>query len=67
MKRYTWLPIITLLAYCVNRELYDAISCQQTQVDVLIEHQAKPINALYLLPHNGSDWLQRQRSLAVRC
>ena len=32
---------MTLLAYCVNKELYNAISYLQTQVDVLIEHQSK--------------------------
>jgi len=30
---------MTVLACCINKELYNAISYQQTQVDVLIEHQ----------------------------
>jgi len=40
MKQYTWLPIVTILAFCVNKELYKAISYLQTQIDVMIENHA---------------------------
>ena len=41
MKHKLWLTLITALAYCINRELYQAIDYLKTQVRVLIEQQEK--------------------------
>lgn len=39
---------MTILAFCVNKELYKAISYLQTQVDVMIENHTKTDNRLIL-------------------
>ena len=41
MKQRLWLPLITCLAYCIDKELYKAIDYLREQVRVLIEHQEK--------------------------
>ena len=32
-------PVVTWLAYCIDKELYKAIDCLREQVRVLVEHQ----------------------------
>ncbi len=39
MKEKLWLPVITCLAYCIDKELYKAIDYLKEQVRVLVEHQ----------------------------
>jgi putative transposase len=39
MKQRLWLPLITCLPYCIDKELYKAIDYLREQVRVLIEHQ----------------------------
>ena len=39
MKQKLWLPVITCLAYCIDKELYKAIDYLREQVRVLVEHQ----------------------------
>ena len=41
MKQRLWLSVITCLAYCIDKELYQAIDYLREQVRVLVEHQAK--------------------------
>ena len=41
MKEKLWLPFITCLAYCIDKELYNAIDYLREQVRVLIEQQEK--------------------------
>ena len=41
MKRQLWLTVMTCLAYCINKELYDAMDYLKEQVRVLIEQQEK--------------------------
>ncbi len=41
MKEKLWLPLITCLAYCIDKEQYNAIDYLREQVRVLIEQQAK--------------------------
>ena len=39
MKQKLWLPVITCLAYCIDKELYKAIDYLREQVRVFVEHQ----------------------------
>ncbi len=39
MKQKLWLPVITCLAYCIDKELYKAMDYLREQVGVLVEHQ----------------------------
>ena len=41
MKQRLWLSLITCLAYCIDKELYEAIDYLREQVRVLVEHQEK--------------------------
>jgi hypothetical protein len=41
MKEKLWLPLITCLAYCIDKALYKAIDYLREQVRVLVEHQEK--------------------------
>ena len=41
MKQKLWITLITYIAYCIDKELYNAIDYLKTQVEVLIEHQEK--------------------------
>ena len=41
MKERPWLPIVTSLVYCLDKELYKAIDYLREQVRVLVEHQEK--------------------------
>jgi hypothetical protein len=41
MKQRLWLSLITCLAYCIDKELYEAIDYLREQVRVLLEHQEK--------------------------
>ena len=41
MKQKLWLTLITCLAYCIDKELYQAIDYLREQVRVLVEHQEK--------------------------
>ena len=41
MKQRIWITIATLIAYCIDKELYKAIDYLREQVRVLVEHQAK--------------------------
>jgi hypothetical protein len=41
MKQRLWLPLITCLAYCIDKELYKAIDYLREQVRVLVEHEEK--------------------------
>ena len=41
MKQKLWLTLVTCLAYCVDKELYEAIVYLREQVRVLVEHQEK--------------------------
>ena len=40
MKETLWLPVITCLAYCIDKELYKAIDYLREQEGVLLEQQA---------------------------
>ena len=51
MKERLWLPLITCLAYCIDKELYKAIDYLREQVRVLIEQQEKQ-NKRILLTNN---------------
>jgi len=41
MRQKIWIPLITCLAYCIDRELYRAIDYLKEQVRVLLEQQEK--------------------------
>ena len=41
MKQKLWLTLVTCLAYCIDKELYEAIDYLREQVRVLVEHQEK--------------------------
>ena len=41
MKQKLRLPVVTCLAYCIDKELYKAIDYLREQVRVLVEHQEK--------------------------
>jgi hypothetical protein len=41
MKQKLWITLITCLAYCIDKELYDAIEYLKEQVQVLLEQQQK--------------------------
>jgi hypothetical protein len=41
MKQKLWITLITCLAYCIDKELYDAIDYLKEQVWVLLEQQQK--------------------------
>ncbi len=41
MKQRLWLSLATYLAYCIDKELYQAIDYLREQVRVLVEHQEK--------------------------
>ena len=41
MKLYLWLPSVTVLAYCIDKELYKAIDYLREQVWLPVEHQEK--------------------------
>ena len=41
MKNKFWITLITYLAYCIDKELYQAIDYLKEQVRVLIEQQEK--------------------------
>jgi len=41
MKQKLWLTLITCLAYCIDKELYEVIDYLREQVRVLVEHQEK--------------------------
>ena len=41
MKNKLWLTLITCLAYCIDKELYNAIDYLREQVRVLVEQQEK--------------------------
>ena len=48
MKEKLWLPVITCLAYCIDKELYKAIDYLREQVRVLVEHQENQGNRIRL-------------------
>ena len=39
MKQQLWLPFVTFLAYCIDKELCKAIDYLREQVRVVAEHQ----------------------------
>jgi hypothetical protein len=41
MKQKLWITLATYLAYCIDKELYQAIDYLREQVRVLVEHQEK--------------------------
>ncbi len=41
MKQKLWVTLVTYLAYCIDKELYQAIDYLRKQVRVLVEHQEK--------------------------
>jgi hypothetical protein len=41
MKQKLRITLITYIAYCIDKELYNAIDYLKTQVEVLVEHQEK--------------------------
>jgi putative transposase len=41
MKQRLWITLATYLAYCIDKELYQAIDYLREQVRVLVEHQEK--------------------------
>ena len=59
MKQRLWLAMVTLVAYCIDKELYLAIDYLKEQVRVLIEQQEKQNKRIRL---NNS----QRRRLAVR-
>ena len=48
MNQKLWLPVITCLAYCIDKELYKAIDYLREQVRVLVEHQETQGNRIRL-------------------
>ena len=48
MKENLWLPVITCLAYCIDKELYEAIDYLREQVRVLVKHQENQGNRIRL-------------------
>ena len=48
MKQKLWLPVITCLAYCIDKELYKAIDYLREQVRVLVEEQENQGNRIRL-------------------
>ena len=48
MKQKLWLPLVTCLAYCIDKELYKAIDYLGEQVRVLVEHQENQANRIRL-------------------
>ncbi len=48
MKQKLWLPVITCLAYCIDKELYKAIDYLREQVRVLVEQQETQGNRIRL-------------------
>ena len=43
MKQKLWITLVTCLAYCINKERYDAIDYLKEQVGVLLEQQENRI------------------------
>ncbi|MBL7189525.1 MAG: hypothetical protein ISS70_24620, partial [Phycisphaerae bacterium] len=41
MKQKLWITLATYLAYCIDKELYQAIDYLREQVRVLVEYQEK--------------------------
>jgi hypothetical protein len=50
MKQRFWIGMITCLAYCIDKELYDAIDYLKEQVRVLLEQQQKQNKRIRLTP-----------------
>jgi hypothetical protein len=50
MKQKLWITLITCLAYCIDKELYDAIEYLKEQVRVLLEQQQKQNKRIRLTP-----------------
>jgi len=48
MKQKIWLTLISCLAYCIDKELYQAIDYLREQVRVLVEQQEKQNNRILL-------------------
>ncbi len=48
MKQKLWLPLVTCLAYCIDKELYKAIDYLREQVRALVEHQGSQGNPIRL-------------------
>ena len=48
MKQKLWLPLVTCLAYCIDKELYKAIDYLREQMRVLMEHQENQANRIRL-------------------
>jgi predicted aspartyl protease len=52
MKQKLWLALISCLAYCIDKELYNAIDYLKEQVRVLIEQQEKQNKRILLVDRN---------------
>jgi hypothetical protein len=63
MKQKLWLSLITCLAYCIDKELYNAIDYLKEQVRVLIEQQEKQ-NKRILLTNSQRMRVSRQGQAA---
>ena len=48
MKEKLWLPLVSCLAYCIDKEHYQAIDYLREQVRVLVEHQENQGNRIRL-------------------
>jgi len=48
MKQKLWITLITYIAYCIDKELYNSIDYLKTQVEVLVEHQEKQTKRIIL-------------------
>ena len=48
MKQKLWLPLVTCLAYCIDKELYKAIDYLREQMRVLVEHRENQANRIRL-------------------
>jgi putative transposase len=49
MEQRLWLSVITCLAYCTDKELYQAIDYLREQVRILVEHQEKQDKRIRLI------------------
>ena len=67
MKQKLWLPIVTCLAYCIDKELYKAIDYLREQVRVLVEHQEAQSNRIRLTNRQRLRVAQWQNGPAKKC
>ena len=69
MQQRRWITLATFIAYCIDKELYQAIEYLKAQVEVLIEQLEKQNKRILLTDHQrikvaakaNTSWMKLQR------